>query len=47
VADLIGDELGWTAEERAAEAETYRALVAHERETAGLPETALDASIGA
>jgi glycerol-3-phosphate dehydrogenase len=47
VADLIGDELGWTSEERAAEAETYRALVAHERETAGLPETALDASIGA
>lgn len=45
VAALIGGELGWDRDERAAQAERYRRLVAHEREVPGLPETALDPTL--
>jgi hypothetical protein len=44
---LIGPELGWDADESARQVEGYRAAVTHERESAELPETALDASLGA
>jgi glycerol-3-phosphate dehydrogenase len=47
VAALIGPELGWSAAEVAAQADAFRRRVTAEREAAGLPETALDASIGA
>jgi glycerol-3-phosphate dehydrogenase len=47
VALLIGPELGWDADESARQVETYRAAVTHERVAAELPETALDASLGA
>lgn len=47
VARLIGDELGWDAARIAAEVEGFRAALAEERASAGLPETALDRSIGA
>ncbi|MCJ7438157.1 MAG: glycerol-3-phosphate dehydrogenase/oxidase [Acidimicrobiia bacterium] len=47
VAMLIGPELGWDADESARQVDAYRAAVKHERESAGLPETALDASLGA
>jgi glycerol-3-phosphate dehydrogenase len=40
VADLIGDELGWSAGERAAQVAAYRRAAQHEREVPGLPETA-------
>jgi glycerol-3-phosphate dehydrogenase len=43
VATLMGDELGWSADERAAQVAAYRALVDEERTAGGLPETALDA----
>lgn len=44
VADLIGDELGWSAEQRAAEVAAYRRAVEHERTVPGLPEAPLSAS---
>jgi glycerol-3-phosphate dehydrogenase len=47
VAELIGEVLGLTADERAAQASAYRDAVAAERSSAGLPETALDAVLGA
>jgi glycerol-3-phosphate dehydrogenase len=47
VAALIGPELGWDAAEVERQVEGYRASVARERESAALPETALDASLGA
>lgn len=47
VADLVADDLGWTDDERAAQAEAYRSSVERERHAAQLPETALDATIGA
>jgi hypothetical protein len=47
VAALIGPELGWSPEAQAREAEEYRAAVARERSDAGLPETALERSLGA
>ncbi len=43
VATLMGDELGWSEDERASQVATYRALVDEERKAGGLPETALDA----
>jgi len=46
VALLIGPELGWSADESARQVEAYRAAVTHERESAELPETAIDASLG-
>jgi glycerol-3-phosphate dehydrogenase len=46
VAALIAPVLGWTPAEAAASAEQYRALVEHERQAPGLPETAIDASLG-
>jgi len=46
VALLIGPELEWSADESARQVEAYRAAVTHERESADLPETALDASLG-
>jgi glycerol-3-phosphate dehydrogenase len=47
VAALIGPELGWDAAEAERQVQSYRAAVAHERASAALPETALDASLGA
>jgi len=47
VAALIAPELGWSAAETAAQVDDFRRRVAAERDAAGLPETALDASIGA
>ncbi len=43
VAALMGDELGWSAAERAEQVARYRALVDEERTAGGLPEVALDA----
>jgi glycerol-3-phosphate dehydrogenase len=43
VAALMGDELHWSAAERAGQVARYRALVDEERAAGGLPETALDA----
>jgi glycerol-3-phosphate dehydrogenase len=47
VAELLAPELGWDAAEVARQVEAYRSSVTRERESAGLPETALDASLGA
>jgi glycerol-3-phosphate dehydrogenase len=47
VAALIGPELGWDGEAAARSVEDYRSSVRRERESADLPETALDASLGA
>ena len=47
VARLIAPELGWTAEQQAASTAAYCALVEAERASAELPETALDAALGA
>ncbi|MBM3672996.1 MAG: glycerol-3-phosphate dehydrogenase/oxidase [Actinobacteria bacterium] len=47
VAELIAPELGWDGDEIARQVDAYRASVKHERDSAGLPETALDASLGA
>jgi glycerol-3-phosphate dehydrogenase len=47
VALLIGPELGWDADESTRQVEAYRAAVTLERTSAELPETALDASLGA
>ena len=46
-AELIAPELGWSSDEAGRQAQAYRASVARERESAHLPETALDASLGA
>ena len=43
VATLMAGELGWSDTERDQQAERYRALIATERDTGGLPETALEA----
>jgi glycerol-3-phosphate dehydrogenase len=43
VATLMGDELGWSEDERASQVAAYRALIDKERKAGGLPETALDA----
>jgi glycerol-3-phosphate dehydrogenase len=43
VATLMAAELGWASAERDRQVERYRALIAAERTTGGLPETALDA----
>jgi len=43
VAAVMAGELGWGDAERDRQAERYRALIATERATGGLPETALDA----
>lgn len=47
VARLVAPDLGWTPEEAAAQAAAYQRAVAAERDAAGLPETALDAAVGA
>ncbi len=47
VAALIAPELGWDAARIAQEVSTFRAALVHERTAAGLPEQALDESIGA
>ena len=47
VAELVADDLGWDAGEQERQAEQYRSSIAHERTAADLPETALDALIGA
>ncbi len=47
VAALLAPFLGWDAAERERQVKDYTASVAHEREAAGLPETALDAALGA
>ena len=38
VAELLAPELGWSEDERAAQAARFRAALAHEREAPGLPE---------
>jgi glycerol-3-phosphate dehydrogenase len=47
VAAVLAPELGWDDAEIERQAASYRAAVTHERDAAGLPETALDASLGA
>lgn len=47
VAALIGPELGWTAADEEHAVAAYRAELAHERDVAHLPETALHAALGA
>jgi glycerol-3-phosphate dehydrogenase len=47
VAQLIAPELGWDGSRIASEVASYRAALELERTTAGLPEHALDESIGA
>ncbi len=47
VANLLAAELGWTPAEAASDAARYRSSITHERESAELPETALDAALGA
>ncbi|HEV3452508.1 MAG TPA: glycerol-3-phosphate dehydrogenase/oxidase [Acidimicrobiia bacterium] len=47
VARLVAPELGWDEAQVTSEVEAYRALCEHERAAAQLPETALDASLGA
>jgi glycerol-3-phosphate dehydrogenase len=47
VAALIAPELGWDDGESARQVEHYRALVEEERAMPQLPETALDAAVGA
>ncbi len=47
VARLVGEELGWSQAERTRQVEEYRAAIKAERAAADLPETALDASLGA
>ncbi len=46
VARLIAPDLGWTHDDILRQVESYRASVEHERTSAGLPETALDTSLG-
>jgi glycerol-3-phosphate dehydrogenase len=47
VAALVGPILGWDEAERARQVKAYVASVEHERTSAKLPETALDAALGA
>jgi glycerol-3-phosphate dehydrogenase len=47
VADLVGPILGWDDTERARQVKAYVTSVEHERASAALPETALDAALGA
>jgi len=47
VAALVADDLGWDADEQALQVERFRLLLDAERNAADLPETALDASLGA
>ena len=47
VAELIGNELGWSVEAAAASAETFRQSCEHERLSAELPLVMLDAVLGA
>jgi glycerol-3-phosphate dehydrogenase len=47
VAALIAPELGWSDDERQRQVTAFRDSVAAERNAAALPETALDATIGA
>jgi len=46
VALLLAGELGWDADRVQHETESFRSAVAAERDAAGLPETALDCSLG-
>ena len=47
VAELLASELGWDATETARQVSEFRAALLRERTSADLPETALDASLGA
>ncbi|HTN80444.1 MAG TPA: glycerol-3-phosphate dehydrogenase/oxidase [Acidimicrobiales bacterium] len=47
VAALIAPELGWSEAEHQRQVAEFRESLAHERTSAALPETALDATIGA
>jgi glycerol-3-phosphate dehydrogenase len=47
VAALVGPTLGWDDAEQQHQVDRYRASIDEERRTPGLPETALDAAIGA
>lgn len=46
VADLVGDELGWSPERRRAEVAAYRDSTGHERAAAGLHEVSPSSSAG-
>jgi glycerol-3-phosphate dehydrogenase len=45
VAELVGGELGWTADHRAAQVAALRAKLEHERAAGGLPPTVLGAEL--
>jgi glycerol-3-phosphate dehydrogenase len=47
VAAVLAPELGWDERETTRQVEGYRSSVEHERRAADLPETVLDASLGA
>jgi glycerol-3-phosphate dehydrogenase len=47
VASLIGPDLGWNADEQARQVATYRKSIDEERQAPQLPETAIDAAMGA
>jgi glycerol-3-phosphate dehydrogenase len=47
VAALLAAELAWDDAETTRQIDAFRASVEHERASADLPETALDASLGA
>ena len=47
VAELIAPDLGWDADEQAHQVDAYRASIEEERAAPQLPETALDAALGA
>jgi glycerol-3-phosphate dehydrogenase len=47
VAELVAPDLGWDAQEQARQVDAYRASIEQERAAPQLPETALDAALGA
>ena len=47
VAELVAADLGWTADDQAQQVADFRAIVDDERRAPALPETAIDAAIGA
>ena len=47
VASLIGPDLGWNADEQARQVAIYRTSIDEERQAPDLPETAIDAAMGA
>jgi glycerol-3-phosphate dehydrogenase len=47
VAALVAGDMGWDADEQAAQVDAYRSAVTAERTAAGLPETTLESSLEA